>query len=679
MNDRKNPQNQINQFLTRKRSAPSEGDRDLHALRFVEGTERRERFSPFREAHAERVRQIAEDFEERAHGLPQDEAVAAVIAAAANREAEEPAGLVDYAFNVWVTHARETRGLTVTPLELRAPESVTQTPERFREARGLFGFDALAPQATESDLDWYREDTKANEHHEHWHFVYPTRGVPTTQRVKQRHGEMFFYMHQQMLARYDTERAAVGLPKTISFDAYTVAIAEGYEPAPGFRVRPGPEWQTAFSGRSPGSKFQNITLDPGTPNELPLDVAEMQRFKTKLDDALTKTKFQNGDATTSNAFGRLIEPSRGRLDAEISGEDRLFGWLHGYGHMLAATIVTDLSDPNKPLFGVMADTATAIRDPFFYRWHRHVDDYYAKWQEQQSPDPFITHRPPRVTIEKGSSHDSPAIILAFNDDIGANVPGFDGAAFGRSNYSGSARNGTTDTLETKMCVRTLVDHDGNPITGADGKPIELTYLDQRPFSYFIRVTNDDAAAQDVTVRIFLAAVELADDRRSWIEMDKFTQRLEPGLNVIWQPAKYASIIKKPAVKPPSGEITRPISPVDANGHVIPGAEETNYCGCGWPYNLLLPRGRKAGMQFRLLVMLTNDDQVVVPKHDCGSMSYCGVRDQDYPDALEMGYPFHRRLEPSVEAAFAPLPHVATRDFTVKWIDTLEPKPQYIES
>ncbi len=659
MSDRREAQNLINRYLTRYRDVPEDV---LFGVAPEAPPEKRERFSPFRPDHAKRVSELAAEFEERARGRTQEEAVRLVAAIARDREPQEPHGLVDYAFNIWVTHARETRGLVVTPLEIRAPEAVIQTQTQDGSVAVLAS--VAAPGATEADIDWYREDSKANEHHEHWHYVYPTNGVPTTRRVKNRHGEMFFYMHQQMLARYDTERLAVGLDKARSFANYTDPIDEGYEPAPGFRVRPGPRWLDGFLARKPGTKWRDVP-------EMEFSLAEIQQYKTKFDEALTRPAFFNGEATTANALGRLIEPSRGQNDVPVSGEDGRFGWLHGYGHMLTATVDTDPNDPNEPVYGVMADPATAIRDPFFYRWHRHVDDYYFEWQQRQDPDKFIKHRPP-VSIEKGTGHDSPAIILAFNDAIGANQPNFDGDAYGRAHYAGNDREGTTGVLETKMCVRTLTDDEGNPILREDGSTIELQYLDQRPFSYFIRVTNDAAAAQDVTVRVFLVAVEYADDRRMWIEMDKFTRRLEPGLNVLWQPARDASIIKKPAVKPPSGAIAQPADPANA------GADETNYCGCGWPYNLLLPRGRRGGMPFRLLVIFTNDDQVAAPKHDCGSMSYCGVRDLDYPDTLEMGYPFHRRFETSIEDAFQALPHAATRDLTIEWIDTQEPKPQYIE-
>jgi hypothetical protein len=52
---------------------------------------------------------------------------------------------------------------------------------------------------------------------------------------------------------------------------------------------------------------------------------------------------------------------------------------------------------------------------------------------------------------------------------------------------------------------------------------------------------------------------------------------------------------------------------------------------------------------------------------CGSMSFCGVKDADYPDKRPMGYPFDRPFSGKVSDALAraDLIHIATRDFKIK--------------
>lgn len=60
---------------------------------------------------------------------------------------------------------------------------------------------------TASNLDlehrvaYFREDVGVNLHHWHWHLVYPSSGRPEIAN-KDRRGELFYYMHQQLLARY---------------------------------------------------------------------------------------------------------------------------------------------------------------------------------------------------------------------------------------------------------------------------------------------------------------------------------------------------------------------------------------------------------------------------------------------------------------------------------------------
>ena len=43
-------------------------------------------------------------------------------------------------------------------------------------------------------------------------------------KTKDRQGELFYYMHQQMLARYDTERLAVGLMRVEPYSNWHLPI-----------------------------------------------------------------------------------------------------------------------------------------------------------------------------------------------------------------------------------------------------------------------------------------------------------------------------------------------------------------------------------------------------------------------------------------------------------------------
>lgn len=101
-----------------------------------------------------------------------------------------------------------------------------------------------------------------------------------------------------------------------------------------------------------------------------------------------------------------------------------------------------------------------------------------------------------------------------------------------------------------------------------------------------------------------------------------------------------------------------------------------FCGCGWPSHMLVPKGSPEGSRFDVFVMISNyeDDRVDqdsnlyvsnapefhlsktqflmmhffiylssgAPCND--SYSFCGLRDQKFPDKRAMGYPFDRNSQ-----------------------------------
>lgn len=88
---------------------------------------------------------------------------------------------------------------------------------------------------TASDLEeehkvaYFREDLGINLHHWHWHLVYPF-DAPIEIVQKDRRGELFYYMHQQVLARYNLERFSNGLQRTKRLLNLREPIPEGYFP-----------------------------------------------------------------------------------------------------------------------------------------------------------------------------------------------------------------------------------------------------------------------------------------------------------------------------------------------------------------------------------------------------------------------------------------------------------------
>jgi len=104
----------------------------------------------------------------------------------------------------------------------------------------------------------------------------------------------------------------------------------------------------------------------------------------------------------------------------------------------------------------------------------------------------------------------------------------------------------------------------------------------------------------------------------WMEMDRFVHTLRPSERaVIFRPARLSPVVRER----------------------------------GWPANLLLPRGRREGMLFRFMVMLTDWER-----------DHAG---EDAADTRELGYPFNRPFAPGQRIAdLVAQPNVATRNI---WI------------
>ena len=661
MADDQELQRRVDALLTATDDAPDEGP---------------PAFSPFFGDGVIRAGELAALMHERAERADLDAAIAAAEEAAVT----EPTGLVKRAVKVFVTHEPTAAGRLHLPLvEALETEAIEGAPSRPQPPTGLprgipgapprgdgapprgrleaapppvdrpSGEDwqelpSLTEPAAERALDWYREDPFANDHHAHWHIVYRRDGGGP-RPIQPRHGELFFYMHQQMLARYDTERVIAGLgpvephpPRRDGPPDYSAAIPEGYG-SPG------------YTRRRPGRSFAEV---PGAVEGCARDHAALQRAiddgRLDLGDGVDRgplTETQLGSATEAGAL---------RIgDAVVSLADvaARFGNLHGNGH----GNVGQLGEPPDPLRwgGVMFWTETAICDPFFYRWHRNVDDFYARFQEAtgETNDP-ADFAPPGVSFGTGR-----AVALALSRDIpGAEQPGFDFDGFARATLGGDLAGSDallTDQLLTRF-VRSRVSA-GIPSAGpAQRVSYTTTHLTHEPFTSFLRLENAGNGPTRVTVRMFLCLAALADERRAWIELDKFDAALAPGVNVVARPDARSSVIKRRGVTAPGAE------PLEA------GAAD-QWCDCGWPYSLLLPSGASAagGAAFKLMAAVTDHAKDREPDHvrTCGSMSYCGAL-ENYPDRRNMGYPFDRPFAGmTVSEALEATPSMAVVDLTIR--------------
>jgi len=459
--------------------------------------------------------------------------------------------------------------------------------------------------------------------------------------LNDRHGELFLYMHRQMLARYDAELLSHGKDRVQPFSPSTWSnpISEGYDPE-GLSAG-----QLPFTIRRANQTLADQWVD------------RLRDLQAQVDQVLRTGVVPSIDGS---------EPARA-VDASSLGEF-VEEQLHNTGHGLISRLSEPLP-PGRPGAGqpngVMNNPMAAIRDQVFWRWHKQIDDLGAKWQDTLDAVDFGDG--PFALIRDGFgvspvAWKSPDIILVLTSDLPTGRTAMQLLQLGEGLFGGnrwdtdftsvSVQSGGT-SLDTTSELVTFVDTSNLP----DGRIVK--FLNHEPFTYFLRLENTSDHPIDITARIFLVPSNLATDRRAWIEMDKFTATVAAGARaVIHRSDVDSSVIKRPAETSPA---------VRDSG---PSNQLQSYCDCGWPYTLLLPRGKPApGMTFRLLVMLTDADvDRVVEQGHCGSMSFCGARDR-YPDTREMGYPFARpfsgRRSSAIRDFILARPNAAARTLTIR--------------
>jgi hypothetical protein len=545
---------------------------------------------------------------ELANASPGEAGLAAVLDEAERQVQLGDPEWVQYALRVFIAHHPEGRGLPVPPLQERAPNRVLPSLRTAPVRKGPSG----TPGA-EIWLDYFREDTALNDSLDAWRVLYPAGGHPDPAQpqrrlLPERRGELFWHTHQQLLARYDTERLAFGMPRVEPLSDYASPLNEGYDAQlPGFAPRP-----------------------PGlSPRDLPgYGITDHAMRRDRLFIAASSGLLWQGETPvlieSLEQLADTAESNGGSVDGE-AWADPLghYGSLYSLGHVLLA----GLTPPGKTgLLGVMASPATAARDPLFYRWHRHVDDILDAWQSTHQP-PHDLSEGPRVLMRKwlgeglSPAHQSPDIILCPLRDIpGATAPGFDGQRWATATFGGDSWNSPPPAFRSSTVILNtrMVQH---PVRLPDGREVLKPHLDHDAFHFLLRVENLLPREQKVTVRIYLAADAFAEDRRMWMELDRFVHTLRPSERaVIFRPAHHASVVRER----------------------------------GWPLHLLLPRGRTEGLLFRLMVMLTDWEQ----DHAGG----------DPTDTRELGYPFNRPMPTGQRIAdLVTMPHIATRNIWIQHI------------
>ncbi|XP_068086815.1 phenoloxidase 1 [Anabrus simplex] len=572
-----------------------------------------EKFSVFIPLHREMATQVIEFLLEMKN---MEDFLSAAVYFRINLNPE----LFNYALSVAMLHKPETQDSDLLSLNELFPEKFHEGSVVYRaqaEVEVIKNVDERVPidierNFTGTDLDvehrlaYFREDIGANLHHWHWHLVYPLE--PEIVANKDRRGELFYYMHQQIIARYNMERLCNRLSRVKRLLNLRDPIQEAY-----FSKLSTRQASRNWPGRASNAVLQDISR----PKEgLFFDIQDLERWRNRIYDAIHQGYIiVNGDGKQEkleltekdgiDILGNVIESS------VLSKNKAYYGDFHNMMHVATAA-VHDPDYRHMEPFSVMGDVATAMRDPVFYRIHVMVDDIFQTY---------------KATLAGYS-----AFELYFRGIRVKNV---------HVQVDGKEKNELFTFWEKSAA---------NLSRGLDFSPRGAIYanfilLQHQPFTYNIEVENKEGATKG-TVRIFIApkydergdSMQFKDQRKLFVELDRFEVDLVKGQQTIKRKSENSSVTIPYEQSYRNLDRKRPGN--------VQNLEKFNFCGCGWPHNLLIAKGTETGYPCELFVMVSNfaDDEVEqdAPTSECkNAMSYCGIRNRKYPDARAMGFPFDR--------------------------------------
>ncbi|XP_033099168.1 phenoloxidase subunit 1-like [Anneissia japonica] len=277
----------------------------------------------------------------------------------------------------------------------------------------------------------------------------------------------------------------------------------------------------------------------------------------------------------------------------------------------------------------MGATETAVRDPVFFRWHKYIDNLF--FMHKSMLDPYSTR-------DLGFNN---ITLKAINVQVNGN---------------GQKKNVLTTRMEyvNVDIYESMFQYENT----SQALPISVYQVNHDEFHYIMEVKNTNSTNVKAAFRVFMAPsfdehgdrFVLNEQRRLFIEMDKFVEELPPKTtHEITRSSKLSSVVKPPglSIKDIEKKLNELVAKKQSTEEKVVSecvCRRERYCECGLPQNILLPRGTESGMIFDLFVMVTDwGSDNCTDNLDQGT-SYCGVKNEKYPDSRAMGFPFDRKID-----------------------------------
>jgi len=267
-------------------------------------------------------------------------------------------------------------------------------------------------------------------------------------------------------------------------------------------------------------------------------------------------------------------------------------------------------------------TATACRDPIFWRWHYYIELIFRRQKDTLGPYTSAQLLFDEIRVS----------------GVEVRTPSLD------------TNNLLTFWMQSDVDLSRGLDMQRTDVNSLGPIWARLTHLQHRDFEYHFTVRNGRPTNVTGTVRIFIAPkldeqgdpLPFFEQRHLFYQLDKYTTVLRPGDNVLERRSVDS------ALTIPWGQTFRRLE----RDVATPSGVQA-FCGCGWPQHMLISKGKHEGLPMDLFVMVSDweVDRVHDPKAvgltdtelaGCqDAVVLCGAFGRKYPDSRAMGYPFDR--------------------------------------
>ncbi|XP_045113323.1 hemocyanin A chain-like [Portunus trituberculatus] len=508
-----------------------------------------------------------------------------------------------YAIYVAIIHSPLGKGIVLPPLYEVTPHLFTNSEiinkaytAQMTNTQGSFRMNFTGSRRNpEQQVAYFGEDIGMNVHHVTWHMDFPFWWTDSYGHHIDRKGELFFWVHHQLSARYNSERLSnwMNVVDELSWESI---IKDGFAPHTSYKF--GGE----FPARPDNVRFTDVK---GVAR-----VRDMVITEHRIRDAIARGFIVSPRGETIdisnehgiNILGDVIESST------YSPNVNYYGSLHNTAHIMLGRQGDPQGKFNMPP-GVMEHFETATRDPSFFRLHKYMDNIFK--EHKDSFDPYT------------------------KEDLA-----FPGVSIESINIDGELR---TYFEEFEFDLENAADHSESSSVDISAR---VPRLNHKEFSYNFEINNNNDDEVEAAIRVYLCpekdshGIQFTWDEGRWhcIEMDKFWRKLSSGANMVVRKSSESSVTRPDSM---SFKVLR-----QKADEAVAGGYDLNlekYAeACGIPDRMLLPKGKANGMDFALMVFVTPDAHIDESEVN-GNHAHCGRHGQPYPDPRPMGYPLDRRI------------------------------------